>query len=120
MAGRRTNVTGQSNGQDTSVSSKGGNGNPPGSSAPQRGRFSRASSSASNLSNGFDPRLIFSQIAALQCFHYVILGLIFQCNHVLFGSSITVDRIFTAKFLDIWSMPGWIDNGAVLVSSVTW
>jgi len=28
-----------------------------------------------------------------------------------------MDRIFTAKFLDIWSAMGWIDNAAVLTSS---
>jgi len=35
----------------------------------------------------------------------------------MFATSITMDRIFTAKFLDIWSAMGWIDNAAVLMSS---
>mmetsp|Transcript_711 Transcript_711/g.1520 ORF Transcript_711/g.1520 Transcript_711/m.1520 type:complete len:185 (-) Transcript_711:408-962(-) len=65
----------------------------------------------------FNPRLILSQIISLQSFHYVVLGVIFQINHVLFATSITMDRIFTAKFLDIWSAMGWIDNAAVLTSS---
>jgi hypothetical protein len=66
----------------------------------------------------FNPRLILSQIIALQSFHYVVLGIIFQVNHVLFATSITLDRIFTSKYLDIWSALGWIDNAAVLMSSV--
>jgi hypothetical protein len=66
----------------------------------------------------FNPRLILSQIIALQSFHYVVLGIIFQINHLLFATSITLDRIFTSKFLDIWSALGWIDNAAVLTSSI--
>jgi hypothetical protein len=66
----------------------------------------------------FNPRLILSQIASLQSFHYLILGLIFQMNHILFATSITIDRIFTAKYLDIWSATGWIDNAAILFSSI--
>ncbi len=66
----------------------------------------------------FNPRLILSQIIALQSFHYVVLGIIFQVNHVLFATSVTLDRIFTSKYLDIWSALGWIDNAAVLMSSI--
>ncbi|KAL9189522.1 hypothetical protein ACHAXT_009197 [Thalassiosira profunda] len=65
----------------------------------------------------FNPRLILSQIVSLQSFHYVVLGLIFQVNRLLFGTSITMDRIFTARYLDIWSAAGWVDNAAVLMSS---
>lgn len=70
-----------------------------------------------NNTQHFNPRLILSQIISLQSFHYVVLGVIFQINHVLFATSITMDRIFTAKHLDIWSALGWIDNAAVLISS---
>jgi hypothetical protein len=66
----------------------------------------------------FNPRLILSQIISLQSFHYLVLGVIFQINHVLFATSITMDRIFTAKYLDVWSAAGWIDNAAVLMSSL--
>lgn len=66
----------------------------------------------------FNPRLIISQIVALQSFHYVVLGIIFQVNHVIFATSITLDRIFTSKYLDIWSAQGWTDNAAVLISSI--
>ncbi|KAL7514889.1 hypothetical protein ACHAXN_012163 [Cyclotella atomus] len=80
------------------------------------------SSLSPNLNNPsaaqFNPRLILSQIASLQSFHYLILGLVFQINHVLFATSITIDRIFTAKYLDVWTAAGWIDNAAVLLSSI--
>jgi len=31
---------------------------------------------------------------------------------------VTVDRIFTAKYLDVWSAIGWVDNAAILISSI--
>ncbi|KAL3799190.1 hypothetical protein ACHAW5_005467 [Stephanodiscus triporus] len=65
----------------------------------------------------FNPKLILSQILCLQCFHYLVLGCIFQMNHVLFATSVTIDRIFTDEYLDVWSALGWIDNAAVLTSS---
>uniref|UniRef100_A0A7S4QIC6 Protein SYS1 homolog n=1 Tax=Ditylum brightwellii TaxID=49249 RepID=A0A7S4QIC6_9STRA len=75
------------------------------------------SSSTAPLSS-FHPKLIVSQIISLQCFYYAILGFIFQVNHVIFATSITMDRIFTTQYLDVWSATGWIDNSAVLTSSV--
>ena len=68
--------------------------------------------------NSFYPRLIFSQIIALQSIHYLILSFLFQVNHVMFGTSITIDRIFTGKYLNIWSARSWLDCGAILTSSV--
>ena len=47
----------------------------------------------------FNPKLITSQIIALQCFHYSVLCICYQCNHVLFGTSITIDRIFTDHYI---------------------
>lgn len=72
---------------------------------------------ALNAARTFNPRLILSQILCLQCFYYVVLGLIFQINHVLFATSITIDRIFTDTYLDVWSALGWIDNAAVIGAS---
>mmetsp|Transcript_20299 Transcript_20299/g.50473 ORF Transcript_20299/g.50473 Transcript_20299/m.50473 type:complete len:158 (+) Transcript_20299:332-805(+) len=63
----------------------------------------------------FNPRLIFSQIVALQCFHYLFLGLFFQINWVLYGQSITIDRMFTTEYLRIWHS-GWQDAFAVFLS----
>lgn len=76
------------------------------------------SSSRSKDAKDFNPRLIFSQIVALQCFHYVFLGLLFQINYLLFGSSITIDRIFTDQYIKVWSKNGLPDVFAVLISSI--
>jgi len=75
-------------------------------------------SAASNNANKFNPKLISSQIFAMQTLHYLFLSLLVQMNHFLFGKSISIDRIFTAKYLDVWSPEGWIDNGAILLSSL--
>lgn len=64
----------------------------------------------------FNPRLIFSQIVTLQCFHYFFLGLFFEVNYVLYGRSVTVDRMFTDEYLRIWERSGWQDTLAVFVS----
>ena len=71
---------------------------------------------AYNNSINFNPKLIFSQIVALQCFHYLVLGIIFQFDHFFFSTSITIDRIFTDHFLTVWTWIGWIDSSAILLS----
>jgi len=68
--------------------------------------------------NKFNPRLIFSQIVAIQSLHYLALSFLFQVNHVLFGTDITIDRIFTGNYLNVWTAEGWIDNGAFLTTSI--
>lgn len=68
--------------------------------------------------NNFNPRLIFSQIVALQCFHYLILGFILQINHVFFNTSVTIDRIFSDRYLNLWKPKGWADNAAIMISYV--
>ena len=73
---------------------------------------------ASGSSNRFNPKLIFSQIVAIQSIHYLVLSFLFQISYVLTGSTITIDRIFTTKYLNLWSTEGWIDNSAVLLSSI--
>jgi hypothetical protein len=74
----------------------------------------------SGLAQGptFSPRLIFSQIVALQSLHYLCLSIIIQINHSIFGTTVTVDRIFTAHYLNLWKTSGWIDNAAVICSHV--
>mmetsp|Transcript_24915 Transcript_24915/g.59162 ORF Transcript_24915/g.59162 Transcript_24915/m.59162 type:complete len:156 (-) Transcript_24915:1390-1857(-) len=64
----------------------------------------------------FNPRLIFSQIVALQCFHYLFLGFFFQINHLLYGQNITIDRMFTTQYLKLWHVSGWPDVCAVFLS----
>jgi hypothetical protein len=71
-----------------------------------------------NQSKAFNPRLIFSQIVALQCFHYLVLGFMFQVNHVLYGTSITKDRMFTDEYFKLWSWSSLPDNMAVILSSL--
>ena len=78
----------------------------------------RSSSSSSKTSTAFYPRLILSQIMALQSWHYFTLCAIYQMNYYIFGSTVTLDRIFTTKYLNIWTGPGWVDNAAVLTSSL--
>ena len=64
----------------------------------------------------FNPRLIFSQIVAMQCCHYLFLGILFQLNHILYGQSITIDRMFTDEYIQIWHTIGWPDSFAVFLS----
>ena len=66
----------------------------------------------------FNPRLIFSQIVAMQCFHYVVLGFLVQVNYVFFGTSITLDRLFTDKYVRIWTAAGWADTTAIIIASL--
>ena len=100
MSGRRTNAP-----------TTGSNG--------RRNASNNGESRTANASGtAFNPKLIFSQIVAMQCFHYLVLGFMFQINHVLYSTSITVDRMFTDKYLRLWSLIGWADNMAVLLSSI--
>jgi Integral membrane protein S linking to the trans Golgi network len=73
------------------------------------------SSSSSSTQHQFYPKLITAQIIALQCFHYSLLAVFFQINHVLYGTSITIDRIFTDQYI---RTSGWADTMAILLSSI--
>mmetsp|Transcript_93686 Transcript_93686/g.140500 ORF Transcript_93686/g.140500 Transcript_93686/m.140500 type:complete len:119 (-) Transcript_93686:119-475(-) len=42
----------------------------------------------------------------------------FQVNHLLYGTSITKDRMFTDKYFKIWSWSSLPDNMAVILSSL--
>jgi Integral membrane protein S linking to the trans Golgi network len=83
-----------------------------------RSNVTRSGAKYANNKNSinFNPKLIFSQIVALQCFHYLVLGIIFQFDHFFFSTSITIDRIFTDHFLTVWTWVGWIDSSAILLS----
>ena len=95
----------------------GGSNNPNSRPSMSKNKSSYSKSKAKAKAQ-FNPKLIFSQIVAMQCFHYLILGFIIQVNHVLFNTSITVDRIFVAQnYLNLWSLEGWIDNLAILLTS---
>ena len=114
MAIQRPNIANNNN----SLASNGGGGNNTTDRARDLSPISPRSTNTNSSSAQFNPRLILSQIISLQSFHYLVLGIIFQINHVLFATSITIDRIFTSKYLDVWSAYGWIDNAAVLMSSL--
>ena len=102
MAGRR-NIATAGGAEKSSTANE--------SNMPRLGR-----SSSKYSANIFNPKLIFSQIVALQCFHYLVLGIIFQFDHFFFNTSITIDRIFTDHFLAVWTWIGWIDSSAILLS----
>ena len=89
--------------------------NAPGTNSKRGGTSSR---SRKDDKKDFNPRLIFSQIVAMQCFHYVFMGLLFQINYLFFGSNITIDRIFTDQYIKMWSSKGLPDTFAVLLSSI--
>ena len=90
------------------------------SSDANRMRQNNSRRNAAAVGKAFNPKLIFSQIVALQCFHYFILALMFQFNHLAYKNSITIDRIFTDKYLNLYTLGGWADNAAVLLSSLIW
>jgi hypothetical protein len=79
----------------------------------------QTAASSSGKGNKFNPRLIFSQIVALQSLHYVILSFLFQINSFFYtNSTITIDRIFTAKHLNLWTTEGRIDAMTIFISSL--
>ena len=84
--------------------------------AGRRGAMNQRNNDSSN--KAFNPRLIFSQIVAMQCFHYVVLGFLVQVNYVVFGTSITLDRLFTDEYVGIWTAGGWADTTAILIASL--
>jgi hypothetical protein len=66
----------------------------------------------------FHPKLITAQIIALQCLHYFLLAVCIQINHVLYNTSITIDRIFTDEYVRLWGQAGWADVFAILLVSL--
>jgi hypothetical protein len=68
--------------------------------------------------DNFHPRLITAQILSLQCFHYTIQGFLFQVNFLLYNTSITIDRIFTDQYVQLWHPAGWPDVAAIFFSAL--
>jgi len=87
---------------------------------PQNGSYGGGgrNKSSSNATALFHPKLIFAQIVSLQCFHYLFLALLFQINHVVFNREITLDRIFTDKYIHVLKniQHDWPDIFAILSS----
>lgn len=109
MSGRRGNNT-TTNGGAASRSSTTMNG----SRASTRSNRSRRSTPQDT----FHPKLITAQIVSMQCFHYFLLGFLFQVNYVLYNKSITVDRIFTDKYVRLWHTSGWADVSAIVLANL--
>ena len=115
MQERRTVTTTTGNGSA-------GNGNAGNATVNRRVTNSsrRSALQKQNNSNSasFHPRLITSQIIALQCLHYFLLSFLFQVNHVFYNTSITIDRIFTDKYIRLWHTSGWADICAIMIGAV--
>ena len=62
-----------------------------------------------------NPRLTIFQIVALQSFHYVMLGLIFEVNHVFLGSSLSLSCIFSPDAVKLNSVDGLADAFALIL-----
>jgi hypothetical protein len=69
------------------------------------------------LQQPWNPRLIIYQIVALQCGYYLALGALFAVAHVLFGTYISLDHIFTAKYMNPESAHGWIGIAATVLAA---
>ena len=89
-----------------------------GGSGAGGGRAGYSSSSGTDRGQQFHPKLITTQIIALQCCHYFILGVLFQINYLFYSTSITVDRIFTDTYVRIWHPSGWPDVCAIVLASL--
>ena len=76
----------------------------PSQGVPRGGGGGGSSGSGGGGGQAFDPRLIFTQIAALQSFHYAFLSLFLQFSSVLFGRRpATLDAVFASGGLELWS-----------------
>lgn len=79
----------------------------------------RARANSKNRTDiSFHPKLITAQIVALQSFHYFALALFVEINHVLYNTTVTVDRIFTDKYIKLWESKGWPDVASSLLAAI--
>ena len=58
----------------------------------------------------FNPRLIISQILALQCYHYLTLSLLYIASHVLTTTPLSLDRLFGYGRLSTGTVSGWMES----------
>jgi hypothetical protein len=91
-----------------------------GANGSSTGGSNRTRSNVNSTSTGtqFQPKLIASQIVALQCLHYFVWTMFLQINAVLYGNSLTIDRIFTDHYVRLWRVQGWPDTFAILLSGI--
>ena len=81
-------------------------------------RQNRRPSRAEEIAASFHPKLITTQIIAIQCLHYALLAFLIQVNSILYGTNVTIDRIFTDSFIRLWHTSGWPDVFAVILASL--
>ena len=106
---------------------------------PGRRTASTVNSSNSNATNGhsrrtqrtterqqskgegrrFHPNLITAQIVSFQCFQYLAQSILFQINALLYeNSTVSVDRLFTDKYVHLWKVQGWPDCAAIFFAAL--
>ena len=47
-----------------------------------------------------------------------MLAILLQINSFLYGTTVTLDRIFTDEYVQLWHVNGWPDCCAILLASV--
>ena len=112
MSGRRPVST---------LSSGGGNGGP--SNGHAHGGAARTQRTnrreAGKDSRRFHPNLITAQIVSFQCFQYLAQSILFQINALLYeNSTVSVDRLFTDKYVHLWKSQGWPDCAAIFFAAL--
>lgn len=67
----------------------------------------------------FHPNLITAQIVSFQCFQYLAQSILFQINAFLYESStVSVDRLFTDKYVHLFKTQGWPDCAAIFFAAL--
>ena len=83
---------------------------------PQRTRTTKKEKAGTRR---FHPNLITAQIVSFQCFQYLAQSVLFQFNAVLYeNSTVSVDRLFTDKYVHLWKAQGWPDCAAIFVAAL--
>lgn len=94
--------------------------------SPQNGharsaRTSRTTNRQQSKDSGqrFHPNLITAQIVSFQCFQYLAQTILFQLNALLYeNSTVSVDRLFTDKYVHLWKAQGWPDCAAIFFAAL--
>lgn len=67
----------------------------------------------------FHPNLITAQIVSFQCFQYLAQTILFQINALLYeNSTVSVDRLFTDKYVHLFKAQGWADCAAIFFAGL--
>lgn len=66
----------------------------------------------------FDPKLIIYQMIALQAFYYLVLGALLAVFHILFGTTVSMDHFFSARYINSGSAMGWVEIAATMLTAL--